>query len=180
MPDPSAILWGIGMDSIVLFGFEAPPMRELPRRYVQLHPSRTRLLVNPPPADTAVLGSLMRGPGTAVRLTIGNPPSAAAVAPGDTLQVTARITTPPGLVIPAGLNSDHAIRLTYLFWQADWPYLWRSTPLVPLEVDVTGSWEQPLRVRAPDQPGDYQLEIQLVSQVGVWPAQTVRVPVVVR
>jgi hypothetical protein len=178
--NPDALGWGLRNDSTMLLRHETPPLREMPTRYVRLRPGPTRLLTTPAPTDTAVLHQLIREAGPQIQLAVLSPPTAPVEA-GTALVLPVQLKTPSDVLIPAGFQGSYSTAITYRFWRGDWPQLRLTAPLIPLEVDVTGTWQQPVAVQLPLIRGVYELEMQLVSRGwGAWPIQTRRIPIQVR
>lgn len=179
---PNEYAWGFAQDSLMLLCWNAVPLRELPAPYFQLPPTPTRLLTTAPPADTLALRALVRGAAGQVRLraTATMPDH---VAPGEEFALPVEVVASAAHPVPSGgLDGPHPTLLSYRFWRDDWPQVLITALTTPLEVDVVAPWTQLLQIRAPREPGDYLLELRLVSRdFADWPVSNQqRYPVRVR
>lgn len=65
---------------------------------------------------------------------------------------------------PLTAHRDNGIVLSYHWYQNDQQYKWNGEH-TPLEIDITDTHEQLLQVRAPGEPGQYKLVVDIVGDV---------------
>lgn len=162
--------WQLGQQESMLTELEQIPYADLDSQYFRLPRLPYHHVNTPPPTAEAELRAYLTAM-AAVKLQVA--PLAGPLSAGAPAQVMVRISNPTGQLVHSGLDAPHPTQLAYRFIDNEG---WYPDPIRcanPLEVDVVSSWQQPMRLLAPKQPGRYSLEIYLTSEgLADWPVRT--------
>jgi hypothetical protein len=164
---------------VVLGPFEVMNSTALPGNYVRFPNTTYRVLNTQPPMDTAALRPYIAAHAQIKLALLGE--TSPSFRAGRFLTLPVRVTVPAAAQpLHSGIRCPYPTLLRTAFFKShDWPADTAPTDAA-LEVDVREPWTQNVPVQVPHQPGNYTLEISLISKdYRDWPVK-LRVPVVVK
>ncbi|MET4107319.1 hypothetical protein [Hymenobacter sp. UYP22] len=149
------------------FGVE--PASTVSPVYFRFPQTPYRVINSNPPQDTVALNAYIKAHRGVQLALLDSLPTTIKAGEQTTIPVEVRV---PEQLRPlhSGTRVDHPTLVRTVFFKPhDWPS--DTAPVeVPLEVDVWQPWQQTLRIQAPQQPGQYTLDIGLISRnYRTWP-----------